>query len=77
MIMQQKAVKLMHMGIVVLGLSSCGVATMQDDIRRLQSSMNDLRAFQAEQTTKISALDTQVRQMSGRLERRRYKGLNC
>ena len=34
-----------------LFLAGCGIATIQDDVRRLPSSMNDLRAVQAEQTT--------------------------
>ncbi len=58
--------------LVLVGVCSCGVANIQDDLRRLQSSMNDLRSFQAEQTTKISSLENQVRQISGRVEELEY-----
>ena len=38
------------------------------DITRLENSVNDLRGYQAEQTTQISALQTQIQRLNGRLE---------
>lgn len=62
--------------ILLLGIcalaSSCSLGSIPEDVRRLQVGMNDLRTFQAEQTTKIAGLETQVRQLSGRVEELEY-----
>src|ERR1700751_5063499 len=52
----------------VISLTSCVNTALENDIRRVQSNVTDLRSFQAEQTTKISSLETELRQISGRLE---------
>lgn len=54
--------------LIALSLSSCGTVALQDDVKRLQSGINDLRSFQAEQTTKITSLETEMHQLSGRIE---------
>ncbi len=53
---------------VLLSVTSCAPADLGDDMRRVQSSLSDVRAFQAEQTTRISSIETELRQLSGRLE---------
>jgi TolA-binding protein len=53
---------------VMVFLAGCSTQHLEEEIRRLQRSMNDLRAFQTEQNETISALDRQVRQISGRQE---------
>jgi TolA-binding protein len=52
----------------VVLMSGCSTQHIEDDIRRLERSINDLRAFQTEQNDVIAALDRQVRQISGRQE---------
>jgi TolA-binding protein len=49
-------------------LSGCATTDLQRSVSRLERSLNDLRAFQAEQTETINSLDSQVRQLSGRVE---------
>lgn len=56
----------------VLALSGCASRKMEDDIRRLERSLNDLRAFQSEQTETISSIDRQVRAISGKIEELEY-----
>jgi TolA-binding protein len=46
----------------------CATTDVQRSVSRLERSLNDLRAFQAEQTETINSLDSQVRQLSGRVE---------
>ena len=58
--------------VICVLLSSCGIEALQNDVSRVQSSINDLRSFQAEQTTKISTLESELRQMSGRVEELEY-----
>jgi len=53
-------------------LTLCGCAEsfekLRRDISRLEGGLNDLRAYQAEQTTKISQLESQIRNISGRVD---------
>lgn len=49
-----------------------GCSANMQRIDSLERSLNDLRAFQAEQNEAIEALDKQVRQISGRLEELDY-----
>ena len=42
------------------------------DVKRMEGSLNDLRSFQAEQTTKLSSLETEIRDLSGKLEELQY-----
>jgi TolA-binding protein len=53
---------------LLAALSACANQALEGDLRRVQTNLNDLRGFQAEQTTKIASLETEVRQLSGRLE---------
>jgi len=48
--------------------SGCSIQDLEQKVSRLERSLNDMRAFQAEQTETINSLDAQVRQMSGRVE---------
>jgi TolA-binding protein len=49
-------------------LSGCVAPGVAKDIDKLERSVSDLRAMQAEQTDVISALDSQLRALSGRVE---------
>jgi TolA-binding protein len=57
-------------------LACCGctgaIERLRSDVSRLEGSLSDLRTFQAEQTTKISALESQVRAISGRIDELEY-----
>lgn len=50
--------------------ASVGCVPLQyaEELKRLQSGLEDLRSFQAEQTVKISALEAELRQLSGKTE---------
>ncbi len=60
--------------VLLLAGSLLGFATgcvdnkLRMDVQRLSSDLEDSRAFQAEQTTKLSTLETDVRRISGRLD---------
>lgn len=54
--------------VVLLLLSGCATQDLKQQVTRLERSLNDLRSFQAEQTETINSLDSQVRQLSGRVE---------
>jgi TolA-binding protein len=54
--------------VTAIMLSGCATQDLRKDITRLERSINDLRAFQAEQTDTINSLDSQVKALSGRLE---------
>lgn len=53
---------------LVVLLSGCAAQDLKQQVNRLERSLNDLRSFQAEQTETINSLDSQVRQLSGRVE---------
>jgi TolA-binding protein len=53
-------------------LTGCSQTQLENDIKRVQASVNDLRSFQAEQTSKLSTLESEVRSLSGRLEELEY-----
>ena len=62
---------------LILSLSIVSVGCVnnqkaQQDILRLEGSLNDLRSFQAEQTTKITALESELRTLSGRFDELEY-----
>jgi TolA-binding protein len=52
---------------VVAVCSSC-TAGLEQSVKKLERSVADLRAYQAEQTETINAMDSQLKVMSGRLE---------
>lgn len=43
-------------------------AKFEGNVNRVERSLDDLRAYQAEQTAQISALQTQLRELTGRLD---------
>ena len=57
--------------IAILCLTSCAEGLRQDVVR-LDKSLTDLRGFQAEQTSQISNLQTDVQALRGRLEELEY-----
>lgn len=57
---------------LMLVMSGCASQKMQDDIKRMERSITDIRAFQSEQTETISSLDRQVRSLSGKIEELEY-----
>lgn len=54
--------------LALMTLCGCGVSQAKLDIERLERSQEDVRSFQAEQTTQISALRNEVRMLTGRVE---------
>jgi TolA-binding protein len=54
--------------LVILFLSGCSVYDLGKKVSRLERSMSDLRALQAEQTESINSLDSQIKLLAGRLE---------
>ncbi len=59
---------------VIVCLCSCSdeMNRMKLDIKRLDGGLNDLRSFQAEQTTKIDEIQTQMRELQGKIEELQY-----
>lgn len=56
------------LGAMVALLTGCASVGLNKDMERLERSINDLRAMQSEQNDVVSALDTEVRALSGRIE---------
>lgn len=52
----------------VLCACTDSIERLRHDIQRLENNLNDLRVYQAEQTTKISAVEAQQRSLAGRLD---------
>jgi len=69
--MYKKCVSLLASVVFLAQLTGC-VAGLEDDMRRMQRSLSDLRGVQAEQMTKISALEEEMRGANGRLEELNY-----
>ncbi len=57
----------------VLVLTACSSGGgLKKDIARIESSIQDIRAFQAEQTSRITALETRLREVTGQVEEVTY-----
>ncbi|MBX7139092.1 MAG: tetratricopeptide repeat protein [Oligoflexia bacterium] len=56
--------------LVILCISGCAAngSKLSSDVSRLQRELNDVRGFQAEQTTQISSLQSDLRNLQGRIE---------
>ncbi len=54
--------------LLALLAGGCSIQDLEQKVSRLERSMTDMRAFQAEQTETINSLDAQIKQMSGRIE---------
>lgn len=52
----------------VMLLSGCGSRRLEGRVSNLRAELSDMRALQAEQTTRIEGLSTRVRMLSGRIE---------
>lgn len=57
--------------ILMLSFSGC-MTDLEQRIKKLESSMNDMRSFQAEQTTQISYLQGEMRKLTGKTEEIEY-----
>ena len=59
-----------RVGVVLIALlvNGCAGYDLGKKVTRLERSMNDMRAFQAEQTESINSIDSQVKLISGRIE---------
>lgn len=53
-------------------LSACSSQNYRKDTARLESSISDLRNYQAEHTAQISTLQSQIHKLSGKLEELEY-----
>jgi TolA-binding protein len=56
----------------LLNISACSVQRLDDEMDRLKISLKDVRSQQAEQTTKISALEDEVRKITGNIQEIQY-----
>ena len=57
----------------ILSVAACAPGQSgQLDVQRLEKKLNEVRSFQAEQTAEISALQDEVRVLTGRLEQLEY-----
>jgi TolA-binding protein len=65
---QRLLLKLCAVGFLLAGAAGCSVEDLERKISRLERSMGDMRAYQAEQTETINSLDSQVKVLSGRME---------
>jgi TolA-binding protein len=65
------AKKILFISLLVSGTFGCTIELRQD-VDRLQKSVNELRGYQAEQTTQISNLEAEVRTMQGKFEELEY-----
>lgn len=59
---------------LALALGGCagGYKSLRQDVRRIDKNVSDLRNFQAEQTSEIAALQTELRNLVGRVEELEY-----
>ena len=53
-----------------------GCADNRAQLAKMENSINDLRGYQADQTTQISALQNEIRRVSGRLDEIEYQQKN-
>lgn len=60
------------LGLSLLALVACADTGSQLRVQRLEASLGDLRSFQAEQTTQISAMQSELRALQGRVEELEY-----
>jgi len=58
--------------LAIVSLCSCATQRLDDEIDRLKVSLKDLRSVQAEQTTKISELEDEVRKITGSIQEVQY-----
>jgi TolA-binding protein len=62
------------LGSIAVSISACAPQQVGSaDIQRLERKLNDVRSFQAEQTAELSALQEEVRSMTGRLEQLEFR----
>lgn len=66
--------KMLVAAIAAMTLCGCtdAIQKLQVQFNRLDANVNDLRSFQAEQTSKITTLETQIRELSGRIDELEY-----
>ena len=57
---------------LILSFCSCSTQRLDDEIDHLKINLKDLRSIQAEQTTKISALEDEVRKITGSIQEVQY-----
>jgi TolA-binding protein len=77
--MASSVTRLTLVSLVSLALASCsssqgaGGARSVPDLRRIESSLQDLRTLQAEHSAQLSSMESHVRQLGGRLEELEYR----
>jgi len=67
----KKVTSAILLGLTSLSLVSC-TPGLEEDMLRMQKSLSNLRSVQADQTVKISALEEDVRKITGGLEELNY-----
>jgi TolA-binding protein len=70
--MVMKTLHIFLSSVVISFFVGCVSPELQAKVDRLDGGMKDMRSFQAEQTSKISTLDSELRQLSGRVEELEY-----
>ena len=66
--------KHLYLGLTLaLAFVIAGCADNRAQLSKMENSINDLRGYQADQTTQISALQNEIRRVSGRLDEIEYQ----
>lgn len=60
--------RILALGCVLTLVSGCSAYDVGGKVAKLERSLSDLRAMQAEQTESINSLDSQIKLMAGRIE---------
>jgi TolA-binding protein len=56
------------LSLIALVGTGCSTQDLERDLKKLERSVADLRSYQTEQTDTINSLDSQLKQLSGRIE---------
>jgi TolA-binding protein len=64
----RNACKIFFTPLILTGLVACSGQKLRMDLDQAEQSINDLRSFQAEQTTQIESLRNEIRTLTGRLD---------
>lgn len=67
-----KTLKILTCLFAAISFSACSIQRLEDDVDTLKAGLKDLRSVQAEQTTKISALEDELRRVTGSIQEVQY-----
>ena len=64
--------KIIFCSVGVVALSGCVPQAFEQRVKRLESSINDIRSLQSEQTAQVADLQRELRQLTGKTEELEY-----